>query len=66
MAYPKSVVEEAGFLGSCGVKPDPAIAATAPYTLPRIEIRGTDSLLDFVFKLRWGRGVRAAKKIKTA
>ncbi len=62
----EAIVEAAGFLGSCGVKPDLSIAATAPYTLPRIEIRGTDSLLDFVFKLRWGRGVRAAKKIRTA
>jgi peptidoglycan/xylan/chitin deacetylase (PgdA/CDA1 family) len=65
-AVTEAAVRDAGFQGCCGVTPDPAIAATSPYALPRIEIRGTDSLLDFVLKLHWGRGVRAANRIETA
>jgi peptidoglycan/xylan/chitin deacetylase (PgdA/CDA1 family) len=49
-----TAVTRAEFLGSCSVRSDPAIAATSPHALPRIEIRGTDSLLDFIFKLHWG------------
>jgi peptidoglycan/xylan/chitin deacetylase (PgdA/CDA1 family)/GT2 family glycosyltransferase len=60
----ESAVKQAEFLGSCSVRPDLATAATSPHALPRIEIRGTDSLLDFILKLRWGRGVRSAKRSK--
>jgi peptidoglycan/xylan/chitin deacetylase (PgdA/CDA1 family) len=58
----EAVVKRAEFLGSCSVRPDLAIAAIAPHSLPRIEIRGTDSLLDFILKLRWGRGVRSVRR----
>jgi peptidoglycan/xylan/chitin deacetylase (PgdA/CDA1 family)/GT2 family glycosyltransferase len=61
-----TAVTRAEFLGSCSVRSDPAIAATSPHALPRIEIRGTDSLLDFIFKLHWGRGVRSAKRNKAS
>ncbi len=32
----------------------------------RVEIRGTDSLLDFVLKLRWGKGLTSNKKDTTS
>jgi GT2 family glycosyltransferase/peptidoglycan/xylan/chitin deacetylase (PgdA/CDA1 family) len=62
----ETAVKQAEFLGSCSVRPDLARAATSPQALPRIEIRGTDSLLDFIFKLRWGRGVRSGKRHNAA
>jgi peptidoglycan/xylan/chitin deacetylase (PgdA/CDA1 family)/GT2 family glycosyltransferase len=61
-ATSQAVVEQADFSGSCGVRAGLNAAATSPYTLQRVEIRGTDSLLDFVMKLRWGRSLTSNKK----
>jgi peptidoglycan/xylan/chitin deacetylase (PgdA/CDA1 family)/GT2 family glycosyltransferase len=60
----EAAVKQAEFLGSCGVRPHLALAALDPHLLPRIEIRGTDSLLDFILKLRGGQGVRSRKSAK--
>jgi peptidoglycan/xylan/chitin deacetylase (PgdA/CDA1 family)/GT2 family glycosyltransferase len=62
----ETAVERAGFWGSCSVKPGLNPAATSPYLLRRVEIRGTDSLLDFVVKLRWGQGLTLIKRGRTA
>jgi peptidoglycan/xylan/chitin deacetylase (PgdA/CDA1 family) len=60
----EAAVKRADYLGSCSVRPDLALAATSPHALPRIEIRGTDSLLDFILKLHWG--ARSANRNKAA
>ena len=57
----ETAVKQAEFRGSCSTRPGLIAAATALHALPRIEIQGTDSLLDFVLKLRRGRGVRSVK-----
>ncbi len=62
----QAVVEQADFLGSCGARAGLNAAATSPYTLQRVEIRGTDSLLDFVLKLRRGQGLTSNKKGATS
>jgi peptidoglycan/xylan/chitin deacetylase (PgdA/CDA1 family) len=54
-AAAETAVKQADFLGSCSVRSYLAAAAIAPQALPRIEIRGTDSLLDFILKLQWGQ-----------
>ncbi len=60
----EAAANRSGFLGSCSVRPYLAAASIAPHSLPRIEIRGKDTLLDFIFKVQWGRGVRSAQKKK--
>ncbi len=62
----QDVVEQAGFLGSCGVKEGLNVCARPPYALRRIEIQGTDSLLDFVLKLRGGKGFSSHERDNTA
>jgi peptidoglycan/xylan/chitin deacetylase (PgdA/CDA1 family)/glycosyltransferase involved in cell wall biosynthesis len=49
-----AVTEAAGFLGACTTHPDLARFDEDPVRLPRLEIRGTDSLRTFLRKLWLG------------
>jgi peptidoglycan/xylan/chitin deacetylase (PgdA/CDA1 family)/GT2 family glycosyltransferase len=55
--YSRSVtpmVEEAGYVLGCGINPGLNTPATSPYGLCRVEVRGTDSWLDFALAVRFG------------
>jgi peptidoglycan/xylan/chitin deacetylase (PgdA/CDA1 family) len=51
----QTIAEQAGFLGSCGVKMGKNSLKTPSHALRRIEIRGTDSMLRFVCALWTGQ-----------
>jgi hypothetical protein len=50
----KEIVEGAGFLGGCGAASGLNTLITPLHALRRIEVYGTDSLLQFALALRLG------------
>jgi glycosyltransferase involved in cell wall biosynthesis len=51
-----AAVREAGFDGACSVESRPARLGDDPLLIPRIEVKGEDSLLGFLRKLWFGGG----------
>jgi hypothetical protein len=49
-----SLVREAGFDVACSIDAGLNTPATAAHALRRVEVRGTDSLLDFAIAVRFG------------
>jgi peptidoglycan/xylan/chitin deacetylase (PgdA/CDA1 family)/GT2 family glycosyltransferase len=54
----RSIVEEAGFIGACGIQSGRNTLMTPLFDLRRTELLGTDSFLGFTLKLLFGTKVR--------
>ena len=50
----EEVVREAGYLGACSIRSGFNSAHLSPFALKRIEVYGTDTLWNFIWKLKFG------------
>ena len=65
-ATAQAVVEQAVFIGNCGMKEGLNASARCPHALRRIEVLRTDSLLDFAPKLRSGKSFQLHRRGRKA